>query len=64
MVPGYSAATWNTAPRKRDARLGWQPSIGYRESIERTLRWFHDNEPGLARVFPCRGLSGTAEATA
>jgi 2-alkyl-3-oxoalkanoate reductase len=39
---------------KAQSKLGWQPSIGYRESIERTLRWFHDNEPGQ------RALSATA----
>jgi len=32
---------------KARARLGWQPSIGYSESIERTVRWFHDNEAEL-----------------
>jgi 2-alkyl-3-oxoalkanoate reductase len=35
---------------KARARLGWEPSIGYRESIERTLRWFHDREPGLLAI--------------
>jgi 2-alkyl-3-oxoalkanoate reductase len=29
---------------KARARLGWEPSVGYRESIERTVRWFHDHE--------------------
>jgi nucleoside-diphosphate-sugar epimerase len=29
---------------KAHARLGWQPSAGYKESIERTLRWFQDQE--------------------
>jgi nucleoside-diphosphate-sugar epimerase len=29
---------------KARARLGWQPSAGYNESIERTLRWFQDQE--------------------
>jgi nucleoside-diphosphate-sugar epimerase len=27
---------------KARARLGWEPSIGYRECIERTVRWFQD----------------------
>ena len=31
---------------KARARLGWQPSVGYAESIKRTLRWFADHEPG------------------
>ena len=25
---------------KARTRLGWQPAIGYRESIERSIRWF------------------------
>ncbi len=36
---------------KARARLGWQPSVGYAESIERTLRWFHDHEPCLRHAF-------------
>lgn len=27
---------------KARTRLGWEPSIGYRESIERTIRWFRE----------------------
>jgi len=30
---------------KARARLGWRPALGYRESIERTIRWFRDREP-------------------
>ncbi len=30
---------------KARTRLGWQPALGYRESIERTIRWFRDHEP-------------------
>lgn len=30
---------------KARTRLGWQPALSYRESIERTIRWFRDNEP-------------------
>ena len=29
---------------KARTRLGWQPSIGYRESIERTIRWFREHQ--------------------
>jgi nucleoside-diphosphate-sugar epimerase len=29
---------------KARARLGWEPAIGYRESIERTVRWFVEKE--------------------
>ena len=32
---------------KARPRLAWQPSVGYHESIERTLRWFEDTERGL-----------------
>lgn len=31
---------------KARSRLGWQPAIGYPESIERTLRWFVNHESG------------------
>jgi nucleoside-diphosphate-sugar epimerase len=37
---------------KARARLGWRPAWGYRESIERTIRWFRDQEtarPSLSR---------------
>ncbi len=32
---------------KARSRLGWQPAIGYAESIERTLRWFRDQEANM-----------------
>lgn len=28
---------------KARTRLGWQPALSYRESIERTIRWFHSS---------------------
>ena len=31
---------------KAQARLGWQPFLGYRESIEQTIKWFREHEPG------------------
>jgi 2-alkyl-3-oxoalkanoate reductase len=30
---------------KARERLGWRPSISYRESIERTVRWFQSRQP-------------------
>lgn len=30
---------------KAQARLGWTPAIGNRESIERSVRWFLEEEP-------------------
>ena len=32
---------------KARTRLGWQPAIGYREAIERSIRWFRD-QSGMA----------------
>jgi 2-alkyl-3-oxoalkanoate reductase len=32
---------------KARVRLGWEPSSGYRESIERTLKWFQVQQPEL-----------------
>jgi nucleoside-diphosphate-sugar epimerase len=29
---------------KARTRLSWEPALGYRESIERTIRWFQDQE--------------------
>jgi nucleoside-diphosphate-sugar epimerase len=40
---------------KARTRLGWQPFIGYHESIERTLHWFHEHEP---RMFASSGAVG------
>ena len=34
---------------KARTMLGWQPSIGYRESIERSIRWFLSSEGREAR---------------
>jgi nucleoside-diphosphate-sugar epimerase len=33
---------------KARTRLGWQPALGYRESIERTIRWFQRSAFGSA----------------
>jgi len=30
---------------KAQMRLGWQPSVGYRESIQQTVKWFLEQEP-------------------
>ena len=56
---GFWAAISSTAPRKLASRLGWQPAIGYAESIERTLDWFLNDE---ARSVEC-GSKGNARAT-
>ncbi|HZW34077.1 MAG TPA: NAD-dependent epimerase/dehydratase family protein [Isosphaeraceae bacterium] len=32
---------------KARTRLGWQPALGYRESIERTIGWFRAQDPEL-----------------
>jgi len=32
---------------KARTRLGWQPALGYRESIERTIGWFREQDAGL-----------------
>ncbi len=41
-------ATWlmgrdlSYSTAKAETRLGWRPAVGYRESIERTVRWYLD----------------------
>ena len=47
-------ATWlmgrdlSYSTAKAETRLGWRPAVGYRESIERTVRWYLDaTEPAL-----------------
>jgi dTDP-D-glucose 4,6-dehydratase len=35
--------TYSTA--KARTELGWLPALGYRESIERTVRWYLDGQP-------------------
>ncbi len=37
---------------KARTRLGWQPALGYPESITRTVQWFLDQEPALLPVSP------------
>ncbi len=45
-------ATWlmgrdlSYSTAKAEQRLGWRPAIGYRESIERTVRWYLDASQG------------------
>jgi nucleoside-diphosphate-sugar epimerase len=36
---------------KARRRLGWQPSIGYEESIRRTIRWVQDREANRDALF-------------
>jgi nucleoside-diphosphate-sugar epimerase len=35
---------------KARTRLGWEPTIGYRASIERTIRWFLEQERPVLRL--------------
>jgi nucleoside-diphosphate-sugar epimerase len=42
---------------KARVRLGWKPALGYRESIERTIRWFRGQEGGADGAL---ALSGQA----
>ena len=64
---------------KAETKLGWRPAVGYRESIERTVRWYlglRPNQPrrpwprGRPRValrgwnpWRCPGLSSTGSAS-
>jgi nucleoside-diphosphate-sugar epimerase len=47
-------ATWlmgrylEYSTEKARTRLGWEPSLTYRESIERSVRWYLDHERGAA----------------
>jgi nucleoside-diphosphate-sugar epimerase len=46
---------------KARTRLGWQPALGYRESIERTVRWFRDHQPQMmTQVDRARERAGLA----
>jgi 2-alkyl-3-oxoalkanoate reductase len=44
-------ATWlmgrslSYSTAKAETKLGWKPAVGNRESIERSVRWFLENEP-------------------
>jgi nucleoside-diphosphate-sugar epimerase len=33
---------------KARARLGWAPGLSYKESIERTVRWYLEHEPAAS----------------
>jgi nucleoside-diphosphate-sugar epimerase len=49
-------ATWlmgrslEYSTEKARTRLGWEPALTYRESIERSVRWYLDQESALAQV--------------
>jgi hypothetical protein len=54
-VPGcWGVSAWllgrylEYSTEKARTKLGWVPALSYRESIDRTVRWFLDDEP--ARV--------------
>ena len=36
--------------RKLQRELGWEPSLQFEEGIERTVRWYLDNQPWLDQV--------------
>jgi nucleoside-diphosphate-sugar epimerase len=36
--------------KKARVKLGWEPGVSYRDSIERTIQWFMDREPGARQV--------------
>jgi nucleoside-diphosphate-sugar epimerase len=68
MVTRY--ATWlmgrklEYSTEKARTQLGWEPSLTYRESIDRTVRWFLDQEhnrpSGPGRPTPTRDHLATA----
>ena len=35
---------------KLKEELGWEPSLQFEEGLEKTVRWYLDNEPWLARI--------------
>ena len=35
---------------KLKEELGWEPSLQFEEGIEKTVRWYLDNEPWMARI--------------
>jgi nucleoside-diphosphate-sugar epimerase len=49
-------ATWlmgrslSYSTKKAESQLGWKPAIGNRESIERSVRWFLENEGHSNRI--------------
>ena len=36
--------------RKLQRELGWEPSLQFEEGLEKTVRWYLDNEPWMRRV--------------
>ena len=36
--------------RKLQKELGWEPSLQFEEGIEKTVRWYLDNEAWMDRV--------------
>ena len=36
--------------RKLQKELGWEPSLQFEEGIEKTVRWYLDNQPWLDNI--------------
>ena len=53
-LPGADHCVVEASRAKARQRLGWTPALGYRESIERTVRWYFGQEskpmPSVARA--------------
>ncbi|HEY2154649.1 MAG TPA: NAD-dependent epimerase/dehydratase family protein, partial [Isosphaeraceae bacterium] len=59
-------ATWlmgrdlSYSTAKAEQRLGWRPAVGYRESIERTVRWYLDATGPAAVTRPAEPLRSSS----
>ena len=47
--PGHDAR-YAIDSRKLQSELGWEPSLQFEEGIERTVRWYLDNEEWVDNI--------------
>ena len=60
--PGHDAR-YAIDPTRIRTELGWRPSVTVEEGLERTVRWYLENERGGARCWRARAwASGWARA--
>ena len=48
---------------KLQRELGWEPSLQFEEGIEKTVRWYLDNQPWMDRITPAPTKSTTRRCT-
>ena len=53
--PGHDAR-YATDPTRIRHELGWRPSVTVEEGLERTVRWYLENEAWWRPLLGCQGV--------